>query len=58
MLDRRDPSMKYVENLGIMMNLILKFFKESNRTENCPNFQLIYFQSSGKRSEAGEILLC
>ena len=40
-------SMEYIENLGIMMNLIiLKFFKESNRTGNCPNFQLIYFQSS------------
>jgi len=29
--------MEYIENLGIMMNLIiLKFFKESNRTENYP----------------------
>jgi len=27
--------MEYIENLGIMMNrIILKFLKESNRTEN------------------------
>ena len=50
---RNISSMEYIENLRIMMNrIILKFFKESNRTENCPNFQLIYFQSSsGKISK-------
>ena len=45
--------MDCIENLGNMMNwMILKFFKEISRTEKCPNFQLIYFQSfSGKSSK-------
>ena len=43
--------MEYIENLGIMMNrIILKFFKEGNRTENSANFQLIHFQSSSGKA--------
>ena len=34
-------SMEYIENLGIMMNrMVLKFFKESNRTESLSEFSI------------------
>ena len=37
-------SMEHIENLGIMMNLmILKFFMESNRTENLSEFSIDKF---------------
>ena len=37
-------SMKYIENLGNMMNrMILKFFKESNRTESVSEFSIDIF---------------
>ena len=36
--------MEYIENLGIMMNgMILKFFKEGNRTESLYEFSFDIF---------------